>query len=105
MCSSPPNNKWGGILFVWGLWHSIGSYYTEIGDLNAILCMKQWQVVLFPLFLTSLMYAGSLMLLVNNWMEHRDQDRRPLLGCIKSTLLRFPSQMSSVASDVYSGGL
>ncbi|XP_039042213.1 CAAX prenyl protease 2-like [Hibiscus syriacus] len=55
-----------------------------------------WQSVLFPLFLTSLMYAGSLMLLVNNWMEHRDQDTRLMLGCIKSTLLRFPRQMSSL---------
>ncbi|GMI71011.1 ARABIDOPSIS THALIANA FARNESYLATED PROTEIN-CONVERTING ENZYME-2 [Hibiscus trionum] len=59
-----------------------------------------WQAVFFPLFLTSLTYAGSLMLLASKWMEHRNQDRRPLLCCIKSTLLRFPSQMSSVASDV-----
>ncbi|KAE8666299.1 CAAX prenyl protease 2 [Hibiscus syriacus] len=33
-------------------------------------------------------------------MEHRDQDRRPLLDFIKSTLLTFPSQMSSVPSNV-----
>ncbi|KAK8557081.1 hypothetical protein V6N13_035186 [Hibiscus sabdariffa] len=59
-----------------------------------------WQAVLLPLFLTSLMYAGSLVLLASKWMEHRNQDRRPLLCCIKTTLLRFPSQMSSVASDV-----
>ncbi|KAK8553941.1 hypothetical protein V6N12_030920 [Hibiscus sabdariffa] len=46
------------------------------------------------------MYAGSLVLLASKLMEHRNQHRRPLLCCIKTTLLRFPSQMSSVASDV-----
>ncbi|XVF07695.1 hypothetical protein REPUB_Repub06bG0162100 [Reevesia pubescens] len=63
-----------------------------------------WQAVVFPLFLTSLMYAGSLMLksmlLVNKWKEHRNRVERPLLGCIKSTLLSFLGQMSSVASNV-----
>ncbi|XP_022767104.1 CAAX prenyl protease 2 [Durio zibethinus] len=63
-----------------------------------------WQAVLFPLFLTNLMYAGSLMLksilLVNKWKEHRNQDGRPLLCSIKSTLLSFSDQMSSVASNV-----
>ncbi|OMO82179.1 putative protease U48 caax prenyl protease rce1 [Corchorus capsularis] len=36
-----------------------------------------WQAVVFPLFLTSLMYAGSMMFksmsLVNRWKEHRNQ--------------------------------
>ncbi|XWS43431.1 hypothetical protein CRYUN_Cryun16bG0103000 [Craigia yunnanensis] len=63
-----------------------------------------WQAVVFPLFLTSLMYAGSLMLksmlLMNKWKEHRNQDGRPLFNCIRSTLLSFPGQMSSVASNV-----
>ncbi|MBA0809478.1 hypothetical protein Gohar_025127 [Gossypium harknessii] len=63
-----------------------------------------WQAMVFPLFLTSLMYAGSLMLksmlLVNKWKEHRHQEGEPLLGCIKSTLLSLPGQMSSVASNV-----
>ncbi|XWS66692.1 hypothetical protein CRYUN_Cryun05aG0222900 [Craigia yunnanensis] len=66
--------------------------------------MKQWQAVLFPLFLTSLMYAGSLMLksmlLVNKWKEHRNQDGRSLLDCIKSNLLSFPGQMLFLASNV-----
>ncbi|KAK6290101.1 hypothetical protein POUND7_001642 [Theobroma cacao] len=63
-----------------------------------------WQAVVFPLFLTSLMYVGSLtlksILLVNKWKQHRNQDGRPLFDCIKSTVLSFPSQMSSVASNV-----
>ncbi|KAK8359318.1 hypothetical protein V6Z12_A04G087200 [Gossypium hirsutum] len=63
-----------------------------------------WQAIVFPLFLTSLMYAGSLifksMLLVNKWKEHRHQEGEPLLGCIKSTLLSLPVQMSSVTSNV-----
>ncbi|XWS66693.1 hypothetical protein CRYUN_Cryun05aG0222900 [Craigia yunnanensis] len=64
----------------------------------------KWQAVLFPLFLTSLMYAGSLMLksmlLVNKWKEHRNQDGRSLLDCIKSNLLSFPGQMLFLASNV-----
>ncbi|XVF76227.1 hypothetical protein PTKIN_Ptkin13bG0249300 [Pterospermum kingtungense] len=60
-----------------------------------------WQAVLFPLFLTSLMYAGSLMLksmeLVNEWKEFWNQD---FLGRIKIYLISFPCQMSSLASNV-----
>ncbi|KAE8661154.1 CAAX prenyl protease 2 [Hibiscus syriacus] len=63
-----------------------------------------WQAMVFPLFLTSLMYAGSLMLksmlLLNMWKERRHQYGEPLFGCIKSTLLCFPGQVSSVASNV-----
>ncbi|XVE75991.1 hypothetical protein DITRI_Ditri12bG0136700 [Diplodiscus trichospermus] len=63
-----------------------------------------WQAMIFPLFLTSLMYAGSLtlksMLLVNKWKEHWNQDGRPLLDCIRSNLLSFPGQMSSLASNI-----
>ncbi|XVE96453.1 hypothetical protein REPUB_Repub02eG0222900 [Reevesia pubescens] len=63
-----------------------------------------WQAVVFPLFLTSLMYAGSLMhksmFLVNKWKEHRNQDGGSLLGCFTSTLLSFQDQMLSSASNV-----
>ncbi|XVF55694.1 hypothetical protein PTKIN_Ptkin06aG0057600 [Pterospermum kingtungense] len=63
-----------------------------------------WQAVVFPLFLTSLMYSGSLMfkcmLLMNKWKKHRNQDGRPSFSCIRSTLLSFPGKMSLVASNV-----
>lgn len=41
-----------------------------------ILCLKQWEAVVIPLFLTSLMYAGSFVLkfysIWSSWADHED---------------------------------
>ncbi|KAJ0949885.1 putative CAAX prenyl protease 2 [Helianthus annuus] len=43
---------------------------------HGILCMKQWEAVVFPLCLTSLMYIGSFILktlsIWSSWAEHGD---------------------------------
>ncbi|OMO68311.1 CAAX amino terminal protease [Corchorus olitorius] len=63
-----------------------------------------WQAVVFPLFLTSLMYAGSMMFksmsLVNRWKEHRNQDGQMFFDCVKNILQSFPGKMLSVTSDI-----
>ncbi|KAJ0798870.1 putative CAAX prenyl protease 2 [Helianthus annuus] len=44
---------------------------------NGILCMKQWEAVVFPLCLTSLTYIGSFILKIlsiwSSWAEHGDR--------------------------------
>lgn len=53
----------------------------------AILCMKQWQAVIFPLSLTSLMYAGSFILkslsLLHSWSDYVNAGGGISFGCIK----------------------
>ncbi|KAK3017447.1 hypothetical protein RJ639_006235 [Escallonia herrerae] len=66
--------------------------------------MKQWQAVVFPLSLTSLMYVGSFFLksliLLSSWKELRNQGGDVLLNCIKDGLQNCISWMLSVASNV-----
>ncbi|KAL5742228.1 hypothetical protein ACOSP7_028960 [Xanthoceras sorbifolium] len=63
-----------------------------------------WQAVVFPLSLTSLMYAGSLvlksMLLLKSWKKHTDDGGGVSLDCIKSALLTFLDYIISMASNV-----
>ncbi|XP_050230476.1 CAAX prenyl protease 2 [Mercurialis annua] len=63
-----------------------------------------WQAVVFPLFLTSLMYAGSfalkLFLLVDSWKEHVSEGRSLAAGCFNNLLQNFTAGISSIASDV-----
>lgn len=67
--------------------------------------MKQWQAVAFPLSLTALMYAGSLILkfifLVNSWKEHISLGGG-LFDYIKDAIKMFPQRTMSVASNVLS---
>ncbi|GAV60752.1 Abi domain-containing protein [Cephalotus follicularis] len=63
-----------------------------------------WQAVVFPLSLTSLMYAGSWvlksMLLLNSWKEHVKHGGGLSLDCIKNVLQMFPGWTYSTASNV-----
>ncbi|PNT30473.1 hypothetical protein POPTR_006G083300v4 [Populus trichocarpa] len=63
-----------------------------------------WQAVVFPLSLTCLMYAGSLvfksLLLVDSWKEHMHQGEGISLNCIKDILQNFLAGLSSTASNV-----
>lgn len=66
--------------------------------------MKQWHAVVFPLFLTSLMYAGSLLsktlLLVNSWKEYKILNEADSFDCIRDALLKFFDWTISVSSNV-----
>lgn len=48
--------------------------------------MKQWQALILPLSLTSLMYAGSfvqkILHLLDSWEEHRNCGRNVTIECI-----------------------
>ncbi|KAI9153697.1 hypothetical protein LWI28_015213 [Acer negundo] len=63
-----------------------------------------WQAVVFPLSLTSLMYAGSLvlksMLLLKSWKKNMNDGGGVSSDCIKSALQTFLDYMISMASDV-----
>ncbi|KAK3226815.1 hypothetical protein Dsin_006677 [Dipteronia sinensis] len=63
-----------------------------------------WQAVVFPLSLTSLMYAGSLvlksMLLLKSWKKNTNDGGGVLSDCIKSALKTFLDYMISMASNV-----
>ncbi|XP_059646705.1 CAAX prenyl protease 2 [Cornus florida] len=63
-----------------------------------------WQAVVFPLSLTSLMYAGSLVLkslsLLNSLNEHWNSLGDHASDCIKNVLQEFTGWMFSVASSV-----
>lgn len=66
--------------------------------------MKQWQAAVFPLSLTSLMYAGSLvlksLLLVDSWKQHVNEGGGLSFDCIKDILSNFLAWMSSISSNV-----
>ncbi|KAG9130990.1 hypothetical protein Leryth_006761 [Lithospermum erythrorhizon] len=63
---------------------------------------KQWQAVIYPLFLTSLMYAGSLILkalLVLDALSYEGQ-RLSMSDYIKGAFVTFIDWMSSMVSNV-----
>lgn len=66
--------------------------------------MKQWQAAVFPLFLTSLMYAGSMvlksLLLLNSWTTDMNNSGGLSLGCVKIVLWSLRAQMFAVASNI-----
>lgn len=115
-CQCWINAYWegGAILFAHSNYRVIFLYDLQMGKKadwllklafwNAILCMKQWQAVVFPLSLTCLMYAGSLvfksLLLVDSWKEHMHQGEGISLNCIKDILQNFLAGLSSTASNV-----
>ncbi|KAJ9184459.1 hypothetical protein P3X46_004184 [Hevea brasiliensis] len=63
-----------------------------------------WQAVVFPISLTSLMYAGSfclkLLLLVESWKEHLNECGGFSFGYIKNLMQNFIAWMSSTSSNV-----
>ncbi|KAH9738282.1 CAAX prenyl protease 2 [Citrus sinensis] len=63
-----------------------------------------WQAAVFPLFLTSLMYAGSMvlksLLLLNSWTTDMNNSGGLSLGCIKIVLWSLRAQMFAVASNI-----
>ncbi|KAL6988399.1 CAAX prenyl protease 2, partial [Sarracenia purpurea var. burkii] len=62
------------------------------------------QAVVYPVFLTSLMYAGSFVLksmsLLNSWREHCNVGESHSSNCIKNVLPIFIGKMFSLASNV-----
>ncbi|XP_010530508.1 PREDICTED: CAAX prenyl protease 2 isoform X2 [Tarenaya hassleriana] len=87
------DKKLGSLSSTWNLRHTGRSPF---------LCMEQWQAIVYPLSLTSLMYAGSfvlkLLLLLKSWRENHG-------GCsslyrIRSFIQTIPSQLFSFASNV-----
>lgn len=86
------------------LWEKKADWLLKLAFWNAILCMKQWQAVVFPLSLTCLMYAGSLvfksLLLVDSWKEHMHLGEGNSLNCIKDILQNFLAGLSSTASNI-----
>ncbi|XP_057979967.1 CAAX prenyl protease 2 isoform X2 [Malania oleifera] len=63
-----------------------------------------WQAVVFPLSLTSLMYAGSLvvkyLLLVNLWKEYKNHGGGTLFDCIRRVPQKLLGWIFSLASNV-----
>ncbi|KAJ0028409.1 hypothetical protein Pint_35944 [Pistacia integerrima] len=77
---------------------------SDIFSVYGIRADHIWQVVVFPLFLTSLMYAGSLvlkcLLLVNSWKTDFDNGGEFLFDRIKSITQTFLSYLLSIASNL-----
>ncbi|KAH7855619.1 hypothetical protein Vadar_026795 [Vaccinium darrowii] len=63
-----------------------------------------WQAVVYPVTLTSLMYAGSLtlksILLLASWKEQCNDGEGQLSNCTENVLQRFIGKIFSVASNV-----
>lgn len=68
-----------------------------------IFCMKQWQAVVLPLCLTSLMYAGSIflkcLLLLASWRQHSSSEALSL-DSFKCSLQRFLDWLSVILSNI-----
>lgn len=71
---------------------------------NAIFCMKQWQAVVIPLSLTSLMYAGSIflkcLLLLDSWRQHRSSGGGLSFDSFKNVKEKFLGWFFTTASNV-----
>lgn len=70
----------------------------------AILCMKQWQAVIIPLSLTSLMYGGSLvlksLLLLDSWKDQWNHGDRISWDSVKDIAGKSINWMQSVSSNI-----
>lgn len=66
--------------------------------------MKQWQAVILPLSLTSLMYAGSLflkfLLLLDSWRQHTAFGNGLSFDSCQCTWIAFLGWLSSISSNV-----
>lgn len=71
---------------------------------NAILFVKQWQVMVFPLSLTSLMYAGSLLLksllIVSSWKQYKNPGRGIAIDYVKNVPQNILNWVFSTASSI-----
>ncbi|KAJ0784779.1 putative Type II CAAX prenyl endopeptidase Rce1 [Helianthus annuus] len=71
---------------------------------HGILCMKQWEAVVFPLCLTSLMYIGSFILktlsIWSSWAEHGDRQIDISFHGLKSGLQNLINWMVSAVYDI-----
>lgn len=68
----------------------------------AILCMKQWHAVVFPFSLTSIVYAGSMvlkcLLLLDSWIE--DGSQGIPFNCVHNVFRKIYCGSISVASNI-----
>lgn len=97
-------------MFVWYSIHTSYCLQIQKGWLLliscwiAILCMKQWQAVIIPLSLTSLMYAGSLvlksLLLLDSWKDQWNHGDRMSVDSVKDILGKSVMWMQSVSSNI-----
>jgi len=71
---------------------------------NGILCVKQWEAVIFPLCLTSLMYTGSFIhkffSIWNAWTEHGNRQIDISFHGLKSALQSFINWMLSLVYNI-----
>jgi len=71
---------------------------------NTVFCIKQWQAVLVPLALTSLMYAGSLflksLLLFDFWRQHSFFGGEISVDSLRCAVTRFIDWLSEISSNV-----
>lgn len=80
----------------WGQSHLSGVYGIRLDHI--------WQAVVFPLTLTSLMYAGTLirklLLLLDSGQEDGESGRSLSFDSIKNVVHEFIESVSSIASDI-----
>jgi len=66
--------------------------------------MKQWQAVILPLCLTSLMYAGSIfdkcLLLLASWRQHASSGDALSFDYYKIALQQFLDWLSEISSNI-----
>ncbi|KAH1137172.1 hypothetical protein GLYMA_10G071200v4 [Glycine max] len=66
--------------------------------------MKQWQAVVLPLCLTSLMYSGSMflkcLLLLASWRQHTNSGAALSFDSCKFALQRFLDWLSAISSNI-----
>ena len=69
-----------------------------------IFCMKQWQAVVLPLCLTSLMYSGSMflkcLLVLASWRQHTNSGAALSFDSCKFALQRFLDWLSAISSNI-----
>lgn len=81
-----------------------GSLVPKFPCWNTVFCMKQWQAMVLPLALTSLMYAGSLflksLLLLDFMRHHTAFDGGLSFDSFKCASTRFIDWLSAISSNV-----
>jgi len=77
---------------------------AEFSFWNVVFCMKQWQAVVLPLCLTSLMYAGSIfdkcLLFLASWGQHTSSGDALSFDSCKFALQRFLDWLSVISSNI-----
>lgn len=80
----------------WEVSHLFGVYGIRIDHI--------WQVMVFPLSLTSLMYAGSLLLksllIVSSWKQYKNQGRGIAIDYVKNVPQNILNWVFSTASSI-----